>query len=62
MVQILIQDSLWSQFINISGKNYIMPHMLGDHGSWVIDDGNHVIVSNHNEIISIVAPMTRVNA
>jgi hypothetical protein len=36
--------------------------MLGDHESWVISDGNHVMNSNHNEIISIVAPMTRVNA
>lgn len=39
-----------------------MPHMLGDHGSWVIVDENYVMVSNHNEIISVIAPMTRVNA
>jgi hypothetical protein len=38
-----------------------MPHMLGDHGSWVTDDVHHVMVSNHNEIISIVAPLTKVN-
>ncbi len=24
-----------------------MPYMLGDHGLWVVDDGNHVMVSNH---------------
>jgi hypothetical protein len=35
--------------------------MFGDHGSWVIDDVNHVMVSNHNEIISIITPVTRVN-
>jgi hypothetical protein len=38
-----------------------MPHMLGDHGLWVVDDGNHVMVSNHNEMISTIAPVTRAN-
>ncbi len=39
-----------------------MPHMSKDHESWVIDDGNHVMVLNLNEMISTVAPMIRVNA
>ncbi len=39
----------------------IMPHMLGNHGSWSTDDGNHVMVSNLNEMISIAIPVTRVN-
>jgi hypothetical protein len=39
-----------------------MPHMSKDHESWVIDDGNHVMVPNLNEMISIVAPMIRVSA
>ncbi len=29
-----------------------MPHILRNHESWVIDDGNHVMVSNLNEMIS----------
>ncbi len=39
----------------------IMPHMLRNHGSWATDDGNHVMVSNPSEMISIVIPITRVN-
>ncbi len=39
----------------------IMPHMLGNHGSWATDDGNHVMLSNPSEMISIATPMTRVN-
>ncbi len=34
-----------------------MPHMSKDHESWAIDDKNHVMVLNPNEMISIVATM-----
>jgi hypothetical protein len=33
--------------------NEMMPHMSKDHESWAIDDGNHVMVPNFNEMISI---------
>ncbi len=39
----------------------VMPHMLGDYGSWVANDGNNVVVSNPSEMIPIVAPMIKVN-
>jgi len=39
----------------------IMPHMLRNHGSWATNDGNHVMVSNLSETISIVILITRVN-
>jgi hypothetical protein len=39
-----------------------MPHMSKHHGLWVVDDGNCVMVSNPNEMISIIALVTRVNA
>jgi hypothetical protein len=35
--------------------------MSRDHESWVTNDGNHVIIPNPNEMISIIAPMIRVN-
>jgi hypothetical protein len=38
-----------------------MPHMTRDHESWAIDDGNHVMVPNLSEMISITTPMTRLN-
>jgi hypothetical protein len=37
----------------------VMPHMLGDHGSWAIYDGNQVMISHPNEIISTTTPMIR---
>jgi hypothetical protein len=37
----------------------ILPHMSRDHGPWVIDDGNHGMVSNHNKMISTTALVTR---
>jgi hypothetical protein len=40
----------------------IMPHMSKYHESWAIDNGNHVMVPNPNEMISIAAPMTRASA
>jgi hypothetical protein len=42
--------------------NETMSHMSKDHESWVIDDGNHVMVPNPDEMISTVAPMIRINA
>ncbi len=38
-----------------------MPHMSRDHESWVINDGNHVMVPNLSEMVSISTPMTRIN-
>jgi len=37
--------------------NEAMPHM-----SWAIDDGNHVMVLNPNEMISTIALMIRTSA
>ncbi len=42
--------------------NETMPHMSKDHESWVVDDGNHVMVPNPSEMISIGAVVTRANA
>jgi hypothetical protein len=43
--------------------NDTMPHMLKNYESWVIlDDGNHVMVPNLNEMISTVTPVTRASA
>jgi hypothetical protein len=39
----------------------MMPHMSRNYESRVTDDGNHVMVPNPNEMISIVTPMTRAN-
>jgi hypothetical protein len=36
-----------------------MPHMSKDHESWAANDGNHVMVPNPNEMISIVTPITK---
>jgi hypothetical protein len=40
----------------------MMPHMSRDHESWAIDDGNHVMVPNPNEMIFTTTPLTRTNA
>ncbi len=40
----------------------VMLHMLKDHGSWVTNDGNHVMVSNLSEMISTTALMPKANA
>jgi hypothetical protein len=48
-------------FLQLVALDEIMAHMLRNHGSWATDDGNHVIVSNPSEMISIVIPITRVN-
>ncbi len=37
--------------------NEAMPHM-----SWATNDGNHVMVSNLNKMISTIALMTRASA
>jgi hypothetical protein len=39
--------------------NEMMPHMSKDCESWAKDDGNHVMVPNPNEMISIVTLVTR---
>ncbi len=39
--------------------NESIPHMSKDHGLWASYDGNHVMVSNPSEMISIAAPVTR---
>jgi hypothetical protein len=36
--------------------------MSKDYESWAIDNGNHVMVPNLSEMISIVTPMTRASA
>jgi hypothetical protein len=38
-----------------------MPHMSRDHGSWVTNDGDHVMVPNPSEMISIATLVTRAN-
>ncbi len=43
-------------FLGLVTPNESIPHMLEDHGLWVADDGNHVMVSNPNEMISTIAP------
>jgi hypothetical protein len=39
----------------------MMPHMSTNHESWATNDGNHVMVPNPNEMISIVTIVTRAN-
>jgi hypothetical protein len=48
-----------TSFSKSMAPNEMMQHMSRDHESWVANDGNHVMVPNPNEIISIVAPVTR---
>ncbi len=52
-VELVFQDQ-WHHFET-------MPHMSRDHESWVINDGNHVMVPNLSEMVSISTPMTRIN-
>ncbi len=42
--------------------NETMPHMSRDHESWATIDGNHVMVPNLNEMMSITTLVTRTNA
>jgi hypothetical protein len=50
-------------FSRLVASNEMMPHMPKDHESWwVVDDGNHVMVPNLSEMISINALVTRVSA
>jgi hypothetical protein len=48
-------------FLGLMAPNETMPHMSRDHESWATNDGNHVMVPNPNEMISIVALVTRIN-
>jgi len=43
-------------FSRLMALDEMMPHMSKDHESWAVDDGNHVMVPNFNEMISINAP------
>jgi hypothetical protein len=36
-------------FSILMAQDEILPHMSTDHGPWVVDDENHVMVSNHNK-------------
>ncbi len=43
-------------FSRLVTPNEMMPHMLKNHESWwVVDDGNHAMVPNFSEMISINA-------
>jgi len=42
--------------------NEVMPHMLRNHGSWTTNDGNQVMISHFNEMISTTTLMTKVSA
>jgi hypothetical protein len=55
MVQMSIIFFYVTGFLGLVALDNVMPHMSGDYGSWVVDDGNHVMVSNPSEMISIVA-------
>jgi len=48
-------------FLRLMTLDESIPHMSKDHGLWVANYGNHVMVSNPSEMISIAVPMTRVN-
>jgi hypothetical protein len=42
--------------------NETVPHMSRDHESWVVDDGNHIMVPNPNEMISTTTLVIIVSA
>jgi hypothetical protein len=48
-------------FLGLMALDNVMPHMLRDYGSWVAGEGNHVMVSNRSEMISIVALVIKAN-
>jgi hypothetical protein len=48
-------------FLGLVAPNETMPYMSRNHESWAIEDGNHVMVPNPNEMISIIALVTRTN-
>jgi hypothetical protein len=50
-----------ASFLGLVAPNEMMPHMSRDHEPWATDDGNHVMVPNLIEMISIVALVIRVN-
>jgi hypothetical protein len=60
--QMWIKDSFMELiFLGLVAPNEMMLHMLKDHESWAIDDGNHVMVPNPNEMISTIAPTIKAN-
>jgi hypothetical protein len=51
-----------ASFLGLMAPDETMPHMSRDHESWATNDGNHVMVPNPSEMISIATPMKRTNA
>jgi hypothetical protein len=51
-----------ASFSRLVAPNETMPHMSRDHESWATIDGNHVMVPNLNEMMSITTLVTRTNA
>jgi hypothetical protein len=49
-------------FSRSMAPNDVMPHMLKNHESRVIDDGKHVMVSNLNEMIASFTIVIEANA
>ncbi len=49
-------------FLGLVALDETMPHMSRDHESWAVDHGNHVMVPNPSEMISITTTMIKVNA
>jgi hypothetical protein len=49
-------------FSRLVAPNDVMPHMLRNHESCIIDNGNHVMVSNLNQMISTSIVVIEANA
>jgi hypothetical protein len=49
-------------FLGSVALDEVMPHMLRDHGSWAIDDGNQIMISHPNKMNSTTTSVTRVSA
>jgi hypothetical protein len=50
-----------ASFLKSVVPNETMPHMSKDHESWATDDGNHVMVPNHSEMISTTTLVIKTN-
>jgi hypothetical protein len=61
MIQMLIEIFFVTNFLGLVTLYNVMPHMSGDYGSRVANDGKHVMVLNPSEMISIVAPVINVS-
>jgi hypothetical protein len=62
MGQMRIKDSFMELVFHDQWHYMKRCHMSRFHQSWAVDDGNHVMVPNPNEMISTTALVTRVNA